>query len=234
VVRSAWAGYGNTMSDDALIPDDPEQRLALAYVPRERRAALACLWQLDARLGRVVESTTEPAIGAIRLAWWRDALARLEAGPVPPEPLLRGAATLLLPAVHGMDLAELANAWGLLFDRPLEQAQVEEYGRERGARLFRLSALVLGADEVLANAGAGWALAELAFSTRDRVLRAQALGAARSAFGSWNGRSPSRLRPLGMLAVLARLDAAAGLDQPRRQGSPGRIARMVAHRLANI
>ena len=45
----------------------------------------------------VVATSTQPALGAIRLAWWRDALERLDQFPPPPEPRLQAVATELLP-----------------------------------------------------------------------------------------------------------------------------------------
>ena len=44
------------------------------------------------------------------------------------------------------------------------------------------------------------------------------------------GFSPKPLRPLGMLAVLARRDAGRGLPL-ERPGSPARVLRAVRHRL---
>ena len=76
---------------------DPERNLVLAYAPVRARAALATLWRLDERLGGVVATTSEPMIGRIRLAWWREALERLDQGGPPAEPLLRETAETLLP-----------------------------------------------------------------------------------------------------------------------------------------
>lgn len=48
--------------------------MALAYTPPNMRAALTKLLELDARLARIVAATTEPMLGQMRLAWWRDTL----------------------------------------------------------------------------------------------------------------------------------------------------------------
>src|SRR3546814_5769707 len=58
---------------------------------------------LDISLGRVVASTSEPMIGAMRLAWWREALERLHLPPVPGEPVLQALAAQ--PAWQGPDMA---------------------------------------------------------------------------------------------------------------------------------
>ncbi|MET0376783.1 MAG: squalene/phytoene synthase family protein, partial [Rhizorhabdus sp.] len=72
---------------------DPERQLALTYAPPPVRAGLACLWQIDERMAAIVAAAREPAIGAMRLLWWRDALAKLDdaEAPVPAEPLLEAA-----------------------------------------------------------------------------------------------------------------------------------------------
>ena len=48
-------------------------------------------------MGDVVARSTEPALGAIKLAWWRERLEELDHGKVPAEPRLQAAAAELLP-----------------------------------------------------------------------------------------------------------------------------------------
>ncbi|WP_076068482.1 squalene/phytoene synthase family protein [Sphingomonas montana] len=209
---------------------DPERTLALLHVPAARRGAIATLWRLDARLGAVVATTTDPSIGAIRLAWWRDALTRLDDAAAPAEPLLQDVAAQLLPHVRGAELAALAEGWGAIVEG--DPDMLDEYGRGRGGVLFGLAARVLGGDVGGAAAmGAGWALVDLGWGQRDAAFRAAALDAAERALAEWDGRTPRGLRPLGMLAVLARRDVAAGPDADRRVGSAGRIAMMLRHRM---
>ena len=54
----------------------------------------------------VVRTTSEPMLGAIRLAWWRERLEELDDGaPPPPEPRLQAVAYELLPrGVRGSEL----------------------------------------------------------------------------------------------------------------------------------
>ena len=51
-----------------------EAQLALAYIGPNLRDALRIFLELDGRLARIVSATTEPMLGQMRLAWWRDAL----------------------------------------------------------------------------------------------------------------------------------------------------------------
>jgi 15-cis-phytoene synthase len=74
-----------------------DRDLVRLYWPVELRPAFDALFAIDDALGEVVASSTQPALGAIRLAWWRDALERLDTSAPPPEPRLQAAASLLLP-----------------------------------------------------------------------------------------------------------------------------------------
>lgn len=216
---------------------DPERQLALTYAPAARRAALSLLWRLDERMGAIVAAAREPAIGAIRLIWWRDALARLDQPdmPVPAEPLLAEIAATLLPAgLPGTGLSQIEEGWAALLEEAEPgAAQIVAHGEARGAPLFALSAALLGTvAEDVAQAGEGWALAELGHRLRDTEMRrlARSLAAERLAdvdIGQW----PAALRPLGLLVILARQDAAMPPDRQRRQGAPKRLLRGLAYRL---
>ena len=213
---------------------DPERQLALSYAPAATRARLALLWALDERLATIVAAAREPAIGAMRLLWWRDALVRLDDpnAPVPAEPLLASIAQHLLPTgLSGAALSELEEGWAVLLDsaEPDEQA-IQQHGVWRGGRLFALSAQLLGADrDDIARAGEGWALAELGHRLSSPDARRKARAAAQEKLERLvPGRWPASL---GLLIVLAKRDAASPAGQQRRQGSPGRVARALLYRL---
>ncbi len=217
-----------------MLPADPERALALAYAPASARDALASLWRLDERLGQIVAATREARIGMIRLAWWREALERLDTAPAPDEPLLRAVAHTLLPCgLSGAAIGGVADGWAALLASPLDEAALGDHAADRGARLFGLAGTLLGAPSpLLAPAGAGWALVDLAFNVSDPAVAARALALARLRLEPIASvRWPARLRSLGALAVLAADDAARGPGMRRRQGSPRRVARMVRHRL---
>jgi phytoene synthase len=212
--------------------------LALSYAPPARREALALLWGIDERLGAIVAAAREPAIGAMRLLWWRDALARLDArnAPVPAEPLIAAAAERLLPAgLSGEAIAAIEEGWSaLLDDEQPGEADIIAHAERRGAPLFALAASLLEASPGdIRLAGEGWALADLGhrLSSADARGLARARAAEKLAavdIGAW----PASLRPLGLLVVLARRDAAMPAGRMRRQGSPGRLLRALAYRLA--
>jgi phytoene synthase len=211
---------------------DPDRIVALAYVPAARRAPVEALWRLDATLGAVPATGREPMVGRIRLAWWREALEQLDAAPPPPEPVLQAIARHVLPAgVTGAELAAMEEGWAaLLTPERLTPDELDLYAVARGGGLFRLTARLLGGEgQAPAADGESWALVDLARRSRDPAEAAAALEAARKREGC--SRWPASLRPLGMLAALARRDLRRGAERWERPGSPARILRMLHHRL---
>lgn len=220
---------------DAPVIADPERRLALAYAPAGSRLSLQTLWQVDERMAAIVAAAREPAIGAMRLLWWRDALARLDDihAPVPAEPLLvRAAALCVSGGVKGADLAGIEEGWSALLDaEEPDEAAIRLHGAARGARLFAIAATVLGSvTHDIAPAGEGWALADLGHRLRGQDARAFARQLAMKRLAAVDVRHwPSPLRPLGVLTLLARRDAASPPANLRRQGAPGRVLRAAVY-----
>jgi phytoene synthase len=144
-----------------------------------------------------VATTTEPLLGEIRLAWWRERLQELDAGTAPAQPLLEALLAHALPAVSGAELAGLEDRWlGLIGSEDVPEAHVAG-----GGTLFALAARLLAGD----------------------VAEAAALGRAWSAGDAPHGRTTAPLRPLRGLAALAGRDAArarAGLPREPRGSLP--------------
>jgi phytoene synthase len=216
-------GLHRGMNAGRSTPQNPETSLAIAYAPARVRPALETLFALDDRLARIVAAAREPALGELRLVWWRDALAGLDVREPPAEPLLRQVTADILPlGIAGADLGMIADGWADTLDREaMDDAVISRHAAARGGTLFAVAARLLGegAPDVVRAAGETWAIADVALRTGIRVARA---AGARE-------RWPAHLRPLGMLAALARRDLAR--LAPERRGSPARVARMVAHRL---
>jgi phytoene synthase len=209
---------------------DPDLTLALSYVPARNRPALDALFALDAALGAVVAGGREPMIARIRLAWWREALERLDRAKPPAEPVLQALAAHVLPAgVSGAELAEMEAGWAMLLcDTVLSDDDLATYAGGRGGRLFDCAARLLGGGEA---EGRGWALVDFARHSGNEEERNSALRLARRLPPP--ARLPSRLRPLGMLDALARRDAEPGRPL-EGQGSPARMLRMLLHRLTGF
>lgn len=208
------------VSATAEQPLGADRELALLHVPSRVREPFAALFALDSAMGDVVARTTEPALGRIKLAWWREQLQALDEAPPPAEPRLIAVAANLLPlGVLGADVAELEAGWATLLDSEVDAGLVAG----RGEALFEIGAALLGSEDArLADAGALYALAsvgrrgmpQLFEPARDRLARLA---------GHRFGR---RLRPLTMLARAAARDLTR--DEP--EGSARRAAAMIAHR----
>jgi phytoene synthase len=214
---------------------DPDRLLALAYVPAKRRAAVGALWRLDAALGQALAGGREPLISRIKLAWWREALERLDRAPPPAEPVLRDAAEHILPAgVAGAELAGLEAGWAVLTSpEALAPDELAAYAQGRGALLFRCTARLLGEGEAgLDPAGEAWALIDLARHCATQADADVALAAARGRV--LPRRWPARLRPLGMLAALALRDSEPGRPPWEARGAPPRMWRMLRHRITGF
>ena len=216
--------------------NDPEVLLAATYVPVSARKGWELLFGLDLHLANVVRTTTEPMIGTMRLTWWRDAIEALGQAQAPDEPLLQAlSAALSLLEMDFARLSDLAEGWVVLLDpMPLAADALDEYARLRGGTLFAALAMVTGApeDALFAQAGEGWALVDFAFRCSDRETAEAALAIARDKLeGALATRWPKPMRAAGALSHLALRDARAGLSQPRQQGAPGRVLRMLRHRL---
>lgn len=214
---------------------EAERGIFLAYAPAQARAALAALVALDDALALLLRTTREPMLGQMRLAWWRDALARLDQAPPPGEPVLQALAAEVLPSgVSGSELAAITDGWEVLVgEDALGAAALGRFAAGRGM-LFALAGRVLGAGESdpLEAAGRGWALADLARNldsaqeaAEARKLAAPLLDAAVSSRWSRNARA------LGAMAHLARRDLVLPQGEPAPVGSPARLARLLWHRL---
>ena len=184
---------------------DRDRYLSVLYAPAAVRPALLALHGLDLELAQVVASTSEPMLGEIRLAWWRDALTALDAGQVPAQPLLALIAAEVLPrGVSGAELTALEDRWlGLI-----GSDDVPESHFAGGGAFFVLQARIGGGDLGMARRlGEAWAKGEPAF-----------------------GPVAIPLRPLFGLVQLAARDAArARAGQGREpRGSTARQLRLLA------
>jgi phytoene synthase len=197
-----------------------DRELALLHIPARVREAFRALFAIDAAMGDVVARSTDPALGRIKLAWWREQLEALDSNPPPAEPRLQGAEEHLLAAgVTGSEVAELEAGWATLLDPELDAELVAG----RGAVLFGIGGKLLGSnDPKLGDAGALYALAsvgrrgvpELFEPARERLERLA------------GHRFERRLRPLTMLARASARD----VDRQEAEGGRARAVAMLAHR----
>lgn len=166
----------------------------------------------------VVAGSSDPALGAIRLAWWREALQRLDQSASPAEPRLQAVADHLLPrGVTGAELAKLEDCWAALLEPFPWTILAAELVRVRGHILFGISARLLGRPGREAeDAGAIWSLVDVAHHCGDPASREMLLSQARKSVAELGRQRPSRnLRPLTTLAAVAAHDALGGSSRGR-------------------
>ena len=200
----------------------PDRALMLTHFPLRVQPAVAALWAVDEAMGAAVAGASQPALAGIKLAWWREALCRLDADPAPPEPRLRAVAEALLPlGVTGAQVAGIEEGWTALLPEQVDATAVAL----RGERLFAISAKLLGAEvPILPEAGALFALSDaMRRGPGDFASERSALIGLLAGY-----RAPRHLRPVTLAARLA----ARNLGEP--EGTPARALALIAHRLTGV
>jgi 15-cis-phytoene synthase len=213
------------VTDPETLP--PEAELALAWSPQKVRGPLTMALGLDRRLARIVARTTEPMLGQMRLAWWREALGK----PVAERP--RGDAVLDGLGQHwaGREAALIAmvDGWEVLVTADtLGPDEIAVFGAGRGAFFGALIGKASGCDQNrVAAAAFRWAVADAATAVSNPDERARLIAAGLASCKDV-GRLPKALRGLAVLDALARRAL-------RRGGTPlmeGRGASLTALRAA--
>lgn len=147
---------------------DPDRWLASRFIAdAEARADVIALYALNIELSRAAEVASQPLIGEMRLAWWREVIEQVcEGRPVRRHP----AALALAEAVRRRALPR-AGLEALIDARlrdlepwPLAAVEVEAYVDGTAGGLMALAALALapGADpHAVRHAARAWGLAGL-------------------------------------------------------------------------
>lgn len=218
--------YGPTnrpMSSDLAETLSPEVELAIAHTPAKLRPALSIIFEFDARLARIVAATSEPMLGQMRLAWWRDMLGQDVADRPTGDVVLDG----IGQHWRGREaaLVKLVDGWEhLLAPPPLGEDDARAFAEgRRGA----LSAVFEGDTEAVGRAASRWALADLAAKVsldeeRAMLVRLGLEDAHRLP------RLPREARGLALLGSLAK----RALDRGGRPLMEGRGAAITAARAA--
>lgn len=141
---------------------DRDRFLTVLFAPPAHRAALLALYAFNHEVAKTRAVASQPAIGAIRLQWWRDSLDGIAAGT---------------PRRHQVILA-LADSWDAYDPAALErlvdarESDLEEgprtldefvaYASGTGGGLCREACRLLGGDEaalvVADHVGTAWAM----------------------------------------------------------------------------
>lgn len=203
--------------NDAINSLPPWQNLALAHARREFREPFRFLLNLDNRLYSVASRGSEPLLAQMRIAWWREQLAKAAAERPAGEPLLAelgvissAYADLNIPSAAN----QLVDAWEIIAINR-ESGSADNYRRFANLRsdaIFESYASWIEAttqeQDDASEVGQYWALASLGLSapiaakkrTTIRPLSILAKGAALDLVSSPWVRSIGALR-LGIHAL---------------------------------
>lgn len=189
--------------DNDLEMLNPPMRLALAYARPQGRDLLEFMLQLDRRIGSILAKTSEPLIGQMRIAWWRDAMGKGASDRPSGEPLI--ARLNLLEAKRGTDIlrpsmTQLLEAWEMVIaDRNWNATLLLEMSNMRGRAVFSTYAAEVEnvLDDALDHWTGRWALADLRTFCSDPDLLGRI---SECNFEGTTVRLPRNLRPASILA----------------------------------
>ncbi|MBV7260263.1 hypothetical protein [Erythrobacter crassostreae] len=215
------AATSDAVDDTSPLELPAELAIAIAHTPQKVRGRLTTCFALDQRLARIVAGTTEPILGQMRLAWWRDVLSQ----PAEERPV----GDAVLDAVgaecsgHEAALIQMVDAWEVfVVAEKLDQNVATQFAKNRSAPLSAL----IGKDHPNGG-GTIWAIADAA----SRVSDGEEQGLLIDAGLGLAGKNVARSKELRGIAVL---DALA-LRALKRGGRPlmeGRGASITAVRAA--
>ncbi len=201
------------MSDTPSETLTPELDIALSYTPADLRDRLRAFLTLDRRLSQIVAQTTEPMLGQMRLAWWRDMFAK----PVGERPSGDAALDTVSAYWEGEEavLTALVDAWEeMLTEPPMPQSSIENFAKGRAAG-FEVLTEASDSSQAIMAAAATWALGDAAVHIGE--------GAERDLFVQLalqqpaTARLPKTHRGLAILAALVRRSLNSG-TKPLMQG----------------
>lgn len=146
---------------------DRDRYLADLFAPEPSRRHLLALHAFNAEVARVRDVVSDPALGEIRLQWWRDAIVAGDGGGNPVAAALT--ATIARFSLPRNAFERLIDARVFdLYDDPMPTLNdLEGYAGETSSSLFQIAAIVLadgqdtGTATAAGHAGVAYAIAGL-------------------------------------------------------------------------
>ena len=172
--------------------EDRDRYLSALFAPADRRKHLFALYAFNIEIARIPELVREPAMGEIRLQWWRDAIDGKLAGDAAGNPVTHA----LLDTVKRCNLSqgylhELIDARAFdFYGEPMQSLdRLETYLDSTSASLMRPATQILNGAETLETSGA-----------TGHASRAFAMAGLLRSFGPHASRGRMFLPPLDVLA----------------------------------
>lgn len=152
---------------DMVQQDDRARYETVLFAPRSQQASLWALYAFNQEVAKTRENVTEPALGEIRLQWWRDVVEELRSGTVREHPVITALAAVGPSKPVFKLLDDLIDARGRdLYDEgPADQPALEDYADSVGGALCE-AALRLCQDteptkqsiDIVRKCGSAWAM----------------------------------------------------------------------------
>ena len=146
---------------------DRDRYIANLFAPEPARRHLMALHAFNVEVARVRDVVSDPALGEIRLQWWRDAIGQADGGGNPvATALVRTMARFSLPK-DALERLIDARVFDLYNDPMPSLTDLEGYAGETSSSLFQLAAIVLaggqdaGTAVAAGHAGVAYALTGL-------------------------------------------------------------------------
>ena len=137
---------------------DPDRAAVIAFQPAATRPALYALHAFNLEVAHLRETAGEPALGAMRLQWWRDALDEAASGRERRHAVLQPlAAAIREHGLPGDRFRRLLDARELDLDAA-PPADLPAYARETGGTLAALAGRIVSGRTGSEDIGAAWAL----------------------------------------------------------------------------
>lgn len=149
---------------------DRDRYIATLFAPDNLRPHLFALYAFGSEIARIPQLVSEPQIGEIRLQWWLDTLATIEAKQAVDHPVAAAFADVVhrynLPIQH---LENFVEAWrnDLYADQFPSLFALESFVAETEAALMQFAAIILdrsaavSASALVGPAGTAFGLARL-------------------------------------------------------------------------
>jgi phytoene synthase len=156
---------------------DFDRALAASFAPRENRPDLLALCAFNVELARIADQVSEAQLGAIRLQWWREAIARSSKGETVGHPVADAfGETARARALPADTVAALIDARQFDVKIMPDWKSLETYLKDTAGAMFALGGACLGArgrelGEAANRAGLAYGLTGLM-----RALPAHAAG----------------------------------------------------------
>ncbi len=124
--------------------DDRERYECALFAPKHVQRRLWALYAFNQEIAKTRENVSEPALGEIRLQWWRDVLVEVQEGQVRDHPVVQAMAWTLNDAdiLKRLEALIEAREQDLYDEGPADQPALEAYARAVGGMLAQTALAV--------------------------------------------------------------------------------------------